>query len=90
MPSAPKNTSPSKKTSSSSSKKTLSPEEQALLFKTRREAIEKRLERLHAKMEKDQALLIKYSIIPSSGEEEQESTGEEEITTIMQGEETQQ
>jgi len=53
MPSAPKKT--------SSSKKTLSPEEHTLLLKTRREAIEQRLLRLQAKIDKDMALLKKYT-----------------------------
>jgi hypothetical protein len=59
MPSAPKKSSPSKKT-------TLSPEEQALLIKTRREVVEKRLLRLEAKIAKDRALLQKYTIIVPS------------------------
>jgi hypothetical protein len=52
MPSAPKKT--SKKT-------TLTPEEHALVLQTRREVIEKRLLRLQAKIEKDTALLQKYT-----------------------------
>ena len=55
MPSAPK------KTSSSSKKTTLTPEEHALVLKTRREVIEKRLLRLQAKIDKDKALLQKYT-----------------------------
>jgi hypothetical protein len=52
MPSAPKKT--SKKT-------TLTPEEHALVLQTRREVIEKRLLRLQAKIDKDRALLQKYT-----------------------------
>jgi hypothetical protein len=58
MPSAPKKTTVPKK------KPALSPEEQALLVKQRREAIEKRLLRLQAKIDKDRALLLKYTIAP--------------------------
>jgi hypothetical protein len=54
MPSAPKK---------SSNKKTqLTPEEQELLVKKRREAIESRLLRLEAKIAKDRALLQKYTL----------------------------
>jgi len=60
MPSAPK-----KGLSPSSKKKpTASPEEQALLIKQRRDVIEKRLLRLQSKIEKDQALLLKYTLPP--------------------------
>jgi hypothetical protein len=71
MPSAPKK--------SSACKKTLSPEEQDLLFKSRREAIEKRLVRLHAKIEKDQALLKKY-ILPSPPSSSSDEIAEEQDT----------
>jgi hypothetical protein len=62
MPSAPKKSSPSKKT-------TLSPEEQAILIKTRREVVEKRLLRLEAKIAKDRALLQKYTVPAESTEQ---------------------
>jgi hypothetical protein len=57
MPSAPKKTAVPKKSA-------LSPEEQALLVKQRREAIETRLLRLQAKIDKDRALLLKYTVAP--------------------------
>lgn len=55
MPSAPKKSSPKKTT--------LSPEEHALLQKTRREAIEQRIIRNQSKIDKDTALLKKYTSI---------------------------
>jgi hypothetical protein len=55
MPSAPKKP--------SSKKTTLSPEEHTLLLKTRREAIEKRIIRNQGKIDKDSALLKKYTPI---------------------------
>jgi hypothetical protein len=58
MPSAPKKTTATKK------KTTLSTEEHALLMTQRREAIEKRLLRLQAKIDKDRALLLKYTLPP--------------------------
>jgi hypothetical protein len=61
MPSAPKKSSPSKKTA-------LSPEELAVLIKTRREVVEQRLLRLEAKIAKDRALLQKYTV-PESTEQ---------------------
>jgi hypothetical protein len=64
MPSAPKKT--TKKNAA------LSPEEHALLLKTRREAIEKRLLLLQSKMEKDRALLKKYAPL----EEDESVSGE--------------
>jgi hypothetical protein len=60
MPSAPKKSSNSKKTQ-------LTPEEQELLVKKRREAIESRLLRLEAKIAKDRALLQKYTLPQSEG-----------------------
>ena len=60
MPSAPKKSSNSKKTQ-------LTPEEQELLVKKRREAIESRLMRLEAKIAKDRALLQKYTLPQSEG-----------------------
>ncbi len=69
MPSAPKKTTTATNTAAATGggpvagkkKLTLSPEEQALVVKQRREAIEKRLLRLQAKIEKDRALLQKYT-----------------------------
>lgn len=59
MPSAPKK---SPATPGTAKKKpTLSPEAQALAVKQRRESIEKRLLRLQAKIDKDRALLQKYT-----------------------------
>jgi len=63
MTSAPKKTAPKKST--------LSPEEHALLMKQRREAIENRLLRLQAKVDKDRALLLKYALPQSLGESEE-------------------
>jgi hypothetical protein len=54
MPSAPKK--------SSKKKVQLTPEEQELLVKKRKEAIESRLLRLEAKIAKDRALLEKYNL----------------------------
>jgi hypothetical protein len=67
MPSAPKKTTPTKK------KSTLSPEEHALLMAQRREAVEKRLLRLQAKIDKDRALLLKYALPPQPMGESEES-----------------
>ena len=74
MPSAPKKTTATKK------KQTLSPEEHALLMTQRREAIEKRLLRLQAKVDKDRALLLKYALPPPQppiGESEESETAVE-------------
>jgi hypothetical protein len=54
MPSSPKKSSTTKKSP-------LSAEEQTLLLKQRRDAIEKRIVRLEAKIAKDKALLQKYT-----------------------------
>lgn len=71
MPSAPKKTTAATNTATATGgggsvagkkKPTLSLEEQALVVKQRREAIEKRLLRLQAKIEKDRALLQKYTV----------------------------
>jgi hypothetical protein len=59
MPSAIKKTTT---TTTPKKKPTLSPEEQALAIKQRREAIEKRLLRLQSKIDKDRALLKKYTL----------------------------
>jgi hypothetical protein len=57
MPSAPKK---------SSKKVQMTQEEQELLVKKRREAIESRLLRLEAKIAKDRALLQKYIVLPQT------------------------
>jgi hypothetical protein len=64
MPSAIKKTTTT--TTTPKKKPTLSPEEQALAIKQRREAIEKRLLRLQSKIDKDRALLKKYTLPPSA------------------------
>ena len=61
MPSAPKK---------SSKKVQMTQEEQELLVKKRREAIESRLLRLEAKIAKDRALLQKYIVQTTTPSEE--------------------
>ena len=67
MPSAPKKAPTPKKNS------TLSVEEQTLIIKKRREVIEQRLVRLQAKIDKDRALLQKYTaaVVPPDGLQEE-------------------
>ena len=67
MPSTPKKTTTT--TTTTATKKKLSPEDQALIVKQRREAIEKRLLRLQAKIDKDRALLQKYAVQPGGGDD---------------------
>jgi hypothetical protein len=79
MPSTPKKTTT---TTTTTTKKKLSPEDQALVVKQRKEAIEKRMLRLQAKIDKDRALLQKYAVVEMVQEESSEG-GEGQAPAVV-------